>query len=66
MLLREGLNELDIIKIIVEMIGQPKPSFSKIGDDVAYLPTKKGKVVIKSDMLVEKTDVPKGMNLYQV
>lgn len=66
MLLREGLNELDIIRIIVETIGQPKPSFSKIGDDVAYLPTKKGKVVIKSDMLVEKTDVPKGMNLYQV
>ena len=60
------LNELDIIKIIIETIGQPKPSFSRIGDDVAYLPTKKGKVVIKSDMLVEKTDVPKGMNLFQV
>jgi len=65
--LREGLDEFDIIRIIVETIGQPKPSFSRIGDDVAYLPVKKrGKVVIKSDMLVEKTDVPKGMNLYQI
>ncbi|NWG09455.1 MAG: thiamine-phosphate kinase [Nitrososphaerales archaeon] len=60
------MNELDIIRIVVETIGQPKPRFSRIGDDVAYLPTKKGRVVIKSDMLVEKTDVPKGMKLWQV
>ena len=59
-------DEFEIIKIIVETIGQPKPRFSKIGDDVAYLPKKRGKVVIKSDMLVGKTDVPKGMSLWQV
>ncbi|MCP8317802.1 MAG: thiamine-phosphate kinase [archaeon] len=64
--MRETLDEFEIIRIIVETIGQPKPRFSRIGDDVAYLPKKRGKVVIKSDMLVEKTDVPKGMNLWQV
>jgi len=66
MILREALDEFEIIRIIVETIGQPKPRFSRIGDDVAYLPKKRGKVVIKSDMLVGKTDVPKGMDLWQV
>jgi thiamine-monophosphate kinase len=60
------LDEFEIIRIIVNTIGQPKPRFSRIGDDLAYLPKKRGKVVIKSDMLVEKTDVPKGMSLRQV
>jgi len=59
-------DEFEIIGIIIETIGQPKPRFSKIGDDVAYLPQKRGKVVVKSDMLVGKTDVPKGMSLWQV
>ena len=61
----KGLNEHKIIEIIIEIIGQPKAHFSKIGDDVAYLPSKNKKVVIKSDMLVEKTDIPKNMNLFQ-
>lgn len=59
-------DEFEIIKIFIDTIGQPKPRFSRIGDDVAYLPKKKGRVVIKSDMLVGKTDVPKGMSLSQV
>ncbi len=66
MILGEALDEFEIIRIIVDTIGQPKPKFSRIGDDVAYLPKKRGKVVIKSDMLVEKTDVPRGMDLWQV
>lgn len=60
------IDEFEIIRIIVDTIGQPKPRFSRIGDDLAYLPKKRGKVMIKSDMLVEKTDVPKGMRLRQV
>lgn len=59
------MDERAIIGILVEVLGQPKPPFSSIGDDVAYLPAKKGKLVIKSDMLVAKTDVPKGMELWQ-
>ncbi len=59
-------DEFEIIKVFIDTIGQPKPRFSRIGDDVAYLPKKRGKVVIKCDMLVGKTDVPKGMDLRQV
>jgi len=40
-------------------------SYSKIGDDVAVLPTRGRKVVLKTDMLVQKTDVPKQMTLRQ-
>ena len=35
--------------------------YSPIGDDVAVIPVKGGKLVVKSDMLVGKTDVPRGM-----
>ncbi len=35
--------------------------YSKIGDDVAVVPSGGRKVVLKVDMLVEGTDVPKGM-----
>lgn len=47
------------------MLGQPKEPFSKIGDDVAYFPHKKELLVLKNDMLVGKTDVPKQMELWQ-
>lgn len=36
-----------------------------IGDDVAYLPAQKGQLIVKSDMLVRKTDMPKQMRLWQ-
>jgi thiamine-monophosphate kinase len=39
--------------------------YSKIGDDVAVVPAGKGKVVVKTDMLVEHTDVPRGMSFRQ-
>ncbi|MEM3624912.1 MAG: thiamine-phosphate kinase [Nitrososphaerales archaeon] len=63
--MNDGIDEFEIIRIIVDVIGQPKPRFSRIGDDLAYLPKKRGKVMIKSDMLVEKTDIPRGMSLKQ-
>ena len=40
-------------------------SYSKIGDDVAVLPARGRSVVLKTDMLVQKTDVPKQMTLRQ-
>jgi len=61
------LDELKIIDIIVETVGQPKKLFSEIGDDVAWTKKamKKEKFVIKCDMLVGKTDIPKNMTLRQ-
>jgi len=35
------------------------------GDDVALVPTSRGRVVVKVDMLVGKTDVPRGMTMRQ-
>jgi thiamine-monophosphate kinase len=40
-------------------------SYSKIGDDVAVIPAGVGKVVLKTDMLVQRTDVPKQMTFRQ-
>ena len=39
--------------------------YSKIGDDVAVVPLGVGKLVLKVDMLVEHTDVPRGMTSRQ-
>jgi thiamine-monophosphate kinase len=60
-------DELKAIEIIVNTLGQPKKLFSEIGDDVAWTKRamKKEKFVIKCDMLVGKTDIPKGMTLRQ-
>ncbi len=60
-MLRENPDELSIIKEFIEVIGQPKQIYSKIGDDVAHIPSGKGRVVVKCDMLVGETDVPQGM-----
>jgi thiamine-monophosphate kinase len=61
------LDEWKIIEIIINTVGQPKKLFSEIGDDVAWTKRamKKEKFVIKCDMLVGKTDMPKGMTLRQ-
>ena len=39
--------------------------YTQIGDDVAMVPTDKGKLVLKVDMLVETTDVPRSMTYRQ-
>jgi len=51
-------DELGIIGIFLEVLGQPNLGYLKIGDDVAHLPSG---VVVKCDMLVGETDVPQGM-----
>jgi thiamine-monophosphate kinase len=40
-------------------------AYSRIGDDVAAIPARGGKVVLKTDMLVQGTDVPKQMTFRQ-
>jgi len=42
-----------------------RSGYSRIGDDVAVFPVRGKKVVLKVDMLVESTDVPKGMSYRQ-
>ena len=59
------LDEIGIIELFVKTLGQPKSPLSEIGDDVAYFPSTKGLIVLKNDMLVAKTDVPKQMKLWQ-
>lgn len=39
--------------------------YSKIGDDVAVIPIRGRKLVLKADMLVQRTDIPKGMTFRQ-
>lgn len=61
------VDELTVINMFLEIFGQPRKLFSEIGDDVAWTKkaVKRDKFAIKADMLVGKTDVPKGMNLRQ-
>jgi thiamine-monophosphate kinase len=56
------MNELDIIKIITKSSNRLPPTYSPIGDDVSIVPKRDGKLVIKCDMLVGKTDVPSQMS----
>lgn len=60
-----SLDELEIIRRIVKELPDPPAGFSKIGDDVALLPIRGRNVVMKSDMLVRRTDVPRGMTFRQ-
>jgi thiamine-monophosphate kinase len=59
------VDEREAIRILLAEIGQPRAPISAIGDDVAVLPTGKGRLVIKTDMLVRQTDVPPQMTLTQ-
>ncbi|MBM3896957.1 MAG: thiamine-phosphate kinase [Thaumarchaeota archaeon] len=59
------LDETGIIELFVKTLGHPKSPFSRIGDDVPYFPSSGDLTVLKSDMLVAKTDVPKQMKLWQ-
>jgi len=58
-------NELDIIRIFTDILGQPGVGYSTLGDDVAQAPTSHSRLVIKCDMLVGMTDVPEGMTYKQ-
>jgi thiamine-monophosphate kinase len=58
-------DELGVIRSIVGRVRKLPKGYSKIGDDVAVIPTRAGKLVLKVDMLVEHTDVPAGMTYRQ-
>jgi thiamine-monophosphate kinase len=59
------MNEYEIIELLKRTAGRPPPGYSPIGDDVATLPSSRGRLVLKSDMLVGRTDVPPGMSWRQ-
>jgi len=62
----EELGERKIIDLILECLDQMPNMPVPFGDDVSAIDIGRGKLaVIKTDMLVGKTDVPKGMSLWQ-
>jgi thiamine-monophosphate kinase len=58
-------DERRIIESIVGTARKVPAGYSRIGDDVAVVPARGKKVVLKVDMLVESTDVPPGMSYRQ-
>jgi thiamine-monophosphate kinase len=66
MLKKNKLTERKIIDIIVNLQDKMKNNPLPFGDDVAAIRIGRGQLaVMKCDMLVEKTDIPKGMNPWQ-
>jgi thiamine-monophosphate kinase len=58
-------DEIGIIESIVGKSGRAPRGYARIGDDVTVVPVGEGKLVAKVDMLVEGTDVPRGMTYRQ-
>ena len=54
-----------MVEAILKVAGGLPAGYSKVGDDVATVPARAGRLVVKADMLVESTDVPKGMSYRQ-
>jgi thiamine-monophosphate kinase len=62
----EELGERKIIKLIQRHLSVMPSSPVPFGDDVSAVDIGKGRVaVLKTDMLIGKTDVPRGMSLWQ-
>jgi thiamine-monophosphate kinase len=62
----EELGERKIIELIIECLDHMPDNPVAFGDDVSAVDMGHGKLaVIKTDMLVGKTDVPKNMSLWQ-
>ncbi len=61
-----SMDEYEIIALLTKTAGRLPPGYSPIGDDVASLGTSAGRLVLKADMLVRRTDVPPGMTWRQV
>ena len=62
----DALGEREIIELIKKRLDVLPKSFLPFGDDVSTVPLDKARVaVLKTDMLVGKTDVPRGMSLWQ-
>ncbi|MDG6911188.1 MAG: thiamine-phosphate kinase [Nitrososphaerota archaeon] len=58
-------DEFEVIAAMSKAAGKPPKGYSQIGDDVAVVTPRPGRVVLKTDMLVEHTDVPAGMTYRQ-
>jgi thiamine-monophosphate kinase len=58
-------DEFEIIEAIMRKTAKLPKGYSEIGDDVAVIPASDAKLVMKVDMLVESTDVPRGMSFRQ-
>jgi len=58
-------DERRIIESIVGAAGRVPDEYARIGDDVAVIPARGKKVILKVDMLVENTDLPPGMGYRQ-
>ncbi|MEM3640934.1 MAG: hypothetical protein QXH37_03305, partial [Candidatus Bathyarchaeia archaeon] len=66
MKLRKNLGERKIIEIIQNRLDLLPKMPIPFGDDVSAYDVGDGKLaVLKADMLVDKTDVPPGMSLWQ-
>jgi thiamine-monophosphate kinase len=62
----ETLGERKIIELILEQLERMPKMPIPFGDDVSAYPFRSGQLlVLKTDMLVGKTDVPAGMSLWQ-
>jgi thiamine-monophosphate kinase len=59
------MDENEIIRLLTAKAGRLPRGYLPIGDDVAAFPGKSSNLVLKSDMLVAKTDVPPGMTWRQ-
>ncbi len=65
-ILLETLGERKIIELILEELELMPNMLVPFGDDVSAYPLNKGELaILKTDMLVGKTDVPPGMSLWQ-
>lgn len=54
-------DETEIVEAILKRARRLPAGYSQVGDDVAVVPASGGRLVMKVDMLVESTDVPRGM-----
>lgn len=62
----ESIGERKIIELILEQLGKMPKMPIPFGDDVSAYPLSGSQLLIlKTDMLVDKTDVPLGMSLWQ-
>lgn len=60
------MDEYAIIELLTRVAGRLPPGYAAIGDDVAALTTEPGRLVLKADMLIGRSDVPPGMTPRQV
>ncbi|MFB3890186.1 MAG: thiamine-phosphate kinase [Candidatus Bathyarchaeia archaeon] len=61
-----GLGERRVIELMRAFFDVMPDMAVPFGDDVSALPVKEGELaVLKADMLVDKTDMPRGMSLWQ-